>query len=116
MGQAYSLSRFVLRTCTPKKVKNALMVLGVDTAAVVGDLENRKSQFGPAPDGDVAGNPRLEIFERVIDQVRENLLQREAIAGDLGQRLDANLGLCLRSLVRNGRDNGLDQFASVDPH
>src|ERR1700690_2830551 len=115
MGQAYSLSRFVLRTCTPKKVKNALMVPGIDTAAVVGDLENRKAQFGAAPDGDVAGNPRLEIFERVIDQVRENLLQRQAIAGDLRQRLDANPGLRLGSLVRHGRDDGLDQFARVDP-
>ena len=93
MGQSYSLSRLVLRTCAPKKVKNALMVLGVDAAAVVGDLENRKAQFGPAPDRDVAGNPRLEIFERVIDQVREDLFQREAIAGDFRKRLECESGL-----------------------
>ncbi len=79
-----------------KQVENPLMVLGIDAAPVVGDLENRKAQLGPAADGDVAGNPGLEIFERVIDQIGENLLQRQAIADDVRQRLDSNLGLGLR--------------------
>src|SRR5580704_16136283 len=92
------------------------MVPGIDAAAVVGDLENRKTELGPAPDSDVAGNPRLEIFERVIDQIRENLLQREPVAGYFRQRLDANLGLGLRGLVRDRCDDGFDQLAGVDPH
>ena len=92
------------------------MVLGIDASAVVGDLENRKAQLGPAPDRDLAGNPRPEIFERVIDQVRENLLQSEAIAGYFRQRRDANLGMGLGRLVRDSRDDGFDQLAGVDPH
>ena len=84
MGKSYSLSLLVLGTGAAEQVKNSLMVLGVDAAAVVGDLENRKAQFCPPPDRDFAGDTRLEIFERVVDQVRENLLQREAVADDGG--------------------------------
>ena len=65
---------------------------------------------------DIAGHARLEIFERVIDQVGKNLLQREAVGDDVRQRLDANLGLGFRSLMRDGGDNGFDQFAGIDPH
>ena len=32
------------------------------------------------------------------------------------QRLDANLGFCFRSLMRDGRNDALDQFAGIDPH
>src|ERR1700674_5323483 len=69
MGETNSLSRLVLRTGASKKVENALMVLRIDAAAVVGDLENCKTELGPAPNGDVAGNPRLEIFQRIVEQV-----------------------------------------------
>src|SRR5258707_759255 len=116
MGKSYSLSWLVLCTGATEKVKNPLVVLGIDAAAVVGDLENRKAQLGPAPDRDVTGNARLEIFERVVDQIGENLLQREAIADDGRQRFDANLGLGLGSLMRDGRNNTCDQFAGLDPH
>ena len=60
------------------------MILRIDTAAIVGDLENRKTGSGPATDRNFAGNPRLEIFERIVDQVRENLFDRQAVAGDIG--------------------------------
>src|SRR5216684_3431972 len=115
MGQSNALSRSVLRTCTTKKVKNALMVLGIDAASVVGDLENRKAQLGPAPDRDVAGNSRLQIFERIVDQIGENLFQREAVADDVRQRLDANLGFGLGGLVSDGGHDAFDQFAGLDP-
>src|ERR1700730_13715157 len=105
MGKSYSLSRLVLCAGATEKVKNPLMVLGIDAAAVVGDLENRKAQLCPAPDRDVAGDSRLKIFERVVDQVRENLFQREAVADDVRQRLDANLSLGLRGLMRHRRNN-----------
>jgi hypothetical protein len=49
MGETNSLSRLVLRTRASKKVENALMVLGIDAAAVVGDFEDRKAELGPAP-------------------------------------------------------------------
>ena len=116
MGKPYSLSRLVLSAGASKQIKNPLMVLGIDTTAVVGDLENRKAEVGPASDRDVPGNPRLEIFERVVDQVRENLFQREAVADDIRQRLDANLRLGLGGLMRHRRNDGLDQFGRIDPH
>src|SRR5882757_6181552 len=116
MGKSYALSRLVLCTGATEKVENTLVVLGIDAAAVVCDLENRKAQLGPAPDRDVAGNARPEIFERVVDQIGENLFQREAIADDGRQRFDANLGLGLGNLMRDGRNNTCDQLASLDPH
>src|SRR5437868_4980408 len=116
MGKSYSLSRLVLGPGTAEEVEDPLMVLGIDAAAIVGDFENRKAELGPAPDRDVTGHSRLEVFERVIDQVRENLLQRQAVADDVRQRLDANLSLRLRGLVRHGRNDSFDQFAGIDPH
>src|SRR5258706_13540733 len=116
MGKSYALSGIVLCTGATKKVKDPLVVLGIDAAAVVGDLEDRKAELSPAPDRDVAGNSRFKIFERVVDQIRENLLQREAVADDIRQRLDTNLGDGLRDLMRDGCNDGFDQFAGIDPH
>src|SRR4051812_31510791 len=101
MGKSYSLSGSVLLAGAAEQIKNSVMVLGIDAAAVVGDFEDRKAELGPAPDGDDSGNARLKIFERVVDQVRENLFQREAIADDVRQRLDPNLSLGLRGLMRD---------------
>src|SRR5580704_941989 len=114
MGKSDPLSRSVLCAGAAEQVENALMVLGIDAAAIVRDIEDRKTQLCTAPDGDIAGNPGLEIFERVVDQIREYLFQREAIADDVRQRFDANLGLGLRSLVRDGGDDVVNQFAGVD--
>ena len=116
MGKSYSLSRPVLGSGSTKEVKNPLMVLGIDAAAIVRDLEDRKTQLCPAPDGDIAGNPGLEVFERVVDQIRENLFQREAVADDTRQRLDANFGVGLGGLMRDGGNDAFDQFAGIDPH
>src|SRR6516225_10076312 len=116
MGQADTLSRLVLRTSAPKKVENALMVVGSDAPPVIGNLENREIELGPAPNRDVAGNSGFEVFECVIDQVGKDLFQRETIAGDFGKRPDANLRLCFASLMRKRRHDGFDQFARLDPH
>ncbi len=80
------------------------------------NFEDRKTELGPAPDRDIAGHAGLEIFQRVVDQVRENLFQGQAVADDVWQRRDADLGLGLRSLMCHGRDDSFDQFAGVDPH
>ena len=106
----------VLGSGAAEQVEDALMVLGIDAAAVVGDLEDRKAELGAAADRDIAGNAGLEIFQRVVDQVGEDLLQREPVADDVRQRLDADLRLGLGGLMRHRRDDALDQFAGVDPH
>src|ERR1700722_442898 len=115
MGKANSLTRLVLHSGAPEQGENALVILGLDPAPVIGDLEDRISEFGAGPHRYVAGNTGLEVFECVVDQIGENLLQREAVAGDFGQRFDADLGLRLRRLMRNRRDDRLDQFSGVDP-
>ena len=116
VGEPDTLPGLVLGSGAAEQVEDALMVLGIDAAAVVGDLENRKAEFGAALDPDIAGNAGPEIFERVVDQIGENLLQRQAIAGDIRQRFDPDL---LRwpsdGLMRHRRDDALDQFAGVDP-
>ena len=48
------------------------------------------------------GTPVLEIFQRIVDQIGENLLQRETVADDVGQRFDPDLRLGLRGLMRHG--------------
>ena len=50
MGEPNSLARLVLGAGAAKQVENPLMILGIDTTAVVGDLEDRKAELCPAPD------------------------------------------------------------------
>ena len=102
VGKPNSLAGLVLGAGAAKQVEDALMVLGIDTTAVVGNLENRKAELGPASDRDIAGNSRLEVFQRIVDQIGENLFHREAVADDVGQRFDADGGLGLGGLVRHG--------------
>jgi len=59
MRKSYSLSRLVLGTGAAEKIKNPLMILGVDAPAVVRYLEDRKTELGAAPDSDVTGNSGL---------------------------------------------------------
>ena len=114
MCQADALAGFVLSSRPAKQFKNPLMVLGIYAPAVVGDLENRKTELGAAADRDVAGDAVLQIFKRIVDQIGENLLQCQSVADDVRQRLDPDLGVRLRGLVRNRGYDSLDQFAGID--
>ncbi len=67
--KAYSLSRLVLGSGAAEQIEDTLMIPGVDTPAVVADLENRKAKLGPAADRDVAGNAGFEIFQRIVDKI-----------------------------------------------
>ena len=62
MRQSDALSRPVLFPGAAEKIENPLMVLGIDAAAIVGYFEDRKTELCPAPNSDVAGNARLEVF------------------------------------------------------
>src|SRR4051794_35624591 len=101
MGKTYALSGLILGSGAAKQLENSLMVLGIDAAAVVSDIENRKTELGPAANGNVAGNAGLEIFQRIVDQIGENLLERQAVADDVRQWLDADLRIGLRGLMRD---------------
>ena len=94
MGEADALSRPVLGSRAAEQVENPLVVLGIDAAAVVGDLEDRKAELGAAADSDLAGNAGLEIFERIVDQVGENLLQRQAVADDVAAAARSGSAAC----------------------
>ena len=96
MGEADALPRLVLGPGAAEQIEDPLMVLGIDAAAIVGNLEDRKAELGASAHRDIAGNAGFEIFERVVDQVGENLLQRKAVADDIRQRIDLDPGLRLR--------------------
>ena len=49
MGKANSLTRFVLYSRAPEQIENSLVILGVDTPAIIGNLEDRIAEFGAAP-------------------------------------------------------------------
>src|SRR5258707_13539132 len=115
MGETDALSRFILGSGPAEQVENALMVLLIDAPAVVRDLKDRKAELGAAPNGDFAGNPGLEVFDRIVDQVGEDLLQPEPVAHDARQRFDMDLGLRFHHLMRYGRRDRLDQLARIDP-
>ena len=64
----------------------------------------------------LAWNAGLEIFERIVDQVGEDLLHGQAVADDVRHRIDPDFRLRLRGLMRHRRDDRLHQFLGIDPH
>src|ERR1700759_5511358 len=86
MGETDALSWPVLGTRAAEKVENPLMIPGIDAAAVISNLKNGESELGAAPDRDVAGNSGFEIFDRIVDQVGENLLNCEPVTDNVRQR------------------------------
>src|ERR1700744_4099041 len=74
MGEADTLTGFVLGSGAAEQVENALVILGSDATAVIGDFKNGKTKLGPAADSNLARNSRLHIFDRVVDQIGVDLL------------------------------------------
>src|SRR5271163_2648000 len=99
MGEADALSRPVLRAGAAKQVEDALMVLRIDAAAIVRYLEHRKAELGTAAHENLAGHAGSQIFDRVVDQVGEDLLDRKPVADDLRQGRDVNLGFGFGGLM-----------------
>ena len=75
MGKPDALSRLILGSGAAEQIENALMILGVDAAPIVRYLENRKAELGATSHRDFAGDPGLEVFECIVDQIGEYLLQ-----------------------------------------
>src|SRR4029450_4565250 len=98
MCKSYALAGLVLDAGAAEQVEDALMVLGVDAPAVVDDVENRKAELGAAADLDMGGLARREVFHGVVDQVGEDLLERKAVADDIGQGPDADFRIRLDGL------------------
>src|SRR3954463_13714465 len=109
MCKSYALAGLVLDAGAAEQVEDALMVLAVDAAAVVDDVEDRKAELSAAADLNIAGLARLQIFHGVVDQVGEDLLQRKAIADDVRQRPDADLCVRLDDLMGDGVPDAIDQ-------
>src|SRR6516165_3614044 len=116
MGKTDALAGLVLRAGTPEQFENALVILLIDAAPVIGDLENGKAELGASLDGDGTGNARFQILDRIVDQIGKDLLQRKTVAHDIWQVPDLDSCLSFRSLMRERRDNGLDQLTHVDRH
>src|SRR5215831_3293186 len=116
MRKTNALSRLVLDSRAAEQLKYALMVLGLDTPAIIRDFEYRKAELGAPANDDFTRNSELEIFDRIIDQVGEDLFERQAVADDRRQRADADFGVRFGGLMRQGSDDALDQFPGVDAH
>src|SRR5687768_2794021 len=91
MRKAYSLARPVLDAGTAEQVEDALEVLRVDAAPVVLDLVAHVSAGVLAADHDPTRAAGREILGGVVDQVAEDLLQGEAVAGEVRSALDDEL-------------------------
>src|SRR4051812_37667053 len=85
MRESDALARLVLLARATEQIEDALMILGGDPPAIVGDRERRPPAFRTAAYLDLAGASRVEIFDGILDDVRDDLLDREPVAGDGGQ-------------------------------
>ena len=84
MGEPDALAGLVLRAGTTKQVEDALVIFRVDAAAGVGDFEDGEAELRTGGDVDLARDTRLEIFQRIVEQVGENLFDCETIADNGG--------------------------------
>ena len=96
MRQTDALPGFVLGSCAPEKIEDALMILRVDTAPIVRNVENHEPQLVAAADGDIAGNARLEILQGIFNEIGEDLFQREPVGDvwDSGHEHDVDGYVC----------------------
>ena len=81
MGEPDALAGLVLRAGAAKQVEDPLMILRIDAATVVGDLENREAELRPAADVRCRpGTPGLRYFsalsirlEKICSSARRSL-------------------------------------------
>ena len=88
MGQSNALARTILHAGPAKQVENPLVILLVDPAAVVCHFVDNVAAFSAAGDVNFAGYAGLQVFQGIVEQVGEHLLERQPVADDLGQRFD----------------------------
>lgn len=84
MSETDTLARPILRSRPAEQVKNALVVLRIDAAAVICDLKDATTELAPTADGNITGNIRYEVFQGIVDQIGENLFDRNAVADKSG--------------------------------
>src|SRR3954454_9627228 len=114
MRKTDALTGLVLGSGAAKQVEDPLVALGVDTAAVIADLEDSVAELGAPANSDLAGDAGLAIFDGVVDQLGDDLLQRQVVADEIRQLRDMDGRLRLGGLMRQRRHDGFDQLARVD--
>ena len=68
-----------------ENLKDFLLMLGCDADAVIFDVINCARVFHHARDFDESGPAGVEIFQRIIEKVGENLVELRGIAEAIGQ-------------------------------
>src|SRR5690348_10117990 len=63
MCKSYALAGLILGAGAAEQLEDALVVLGLDAAAVVDDINHGEAELGAAADFDVAGHAGLEVLQ-----------------------------------------------------
>src|SRR5690606_39153830 len=83
MGQAYALARLVLRARPPEEIEDALVILSRYSPTVIGKVKRYPPrEILPGRDFDPYRPRRRPVFDRVVEQVAEDLLQRQTVRDD----------------------------------
>src|SRR6185369_9296912 len=90
-----------------KESKDTLLELRLDSDAVVGDGKLPASRLSFGLDAHERIHIRSSIFDRVSDQILEELLKMRAVSTDRRQPIDADLSLTLRDHPREVCENSL---------
>lgn len=102
MGKTNSFPRAILRTRAPEQIEDPGMILGINTPAVILDVyEDRRSLF-PAPHPYPSGPSRRKIFDRILKQIGENLLQGQPITDQVWKVFDLKGRFGVLKLVSQG--------------
>ncbi len=80
MGKTNAFARAVLFAGPPEQFKYPLVVAGVDAAPIVLDIIDCLAGVDAAADLDLEGNVSAAVFQSIINEIGENLLQRQRIA------------------------------------
>ena len=114
MGKADAVARPVLDARAPEKIEDAFAVFGIDAAAVVAHLVGNRSMKVGRPDFDGSRHVGPQIFDGVIHEIGEHLLEGKAVAGDRRQVTDADFGVGRLGLIRQGLGIGAQQLLHFD--
>ncbi len=80
MGQADAFARLVLLPRTSEQIEDALMVARVDAPAIVAHRHDHPARRLLRGDMHLGGARRVAVFGRILDQVGQDLFQRDVEA------------------------------------
>src|SRR5262245_20863629 len=85
MREPYAIARSILPAGATEKFEYPFLVAFGDPSAIITYFENRQRPIAPAPNVDFPCPGRVHVFDGIVQQITNDLLQCHSIRPDFGQ-------------------------------